>query len=296
MTGPSPDPIYRARRTVAVAVLLGVGLLVGALVALLESGGTQRIPTTPVAGPPALSTPTATTPIVHTRRFEQAKAVEQIRRRMPYVAVAGRGERQIALTFDDGPGPYTLRVLKVLDRLQVPATFFQVGQAVKVFSDAEEAEIRDPKFVLANHTWRHANLTTLSGKEQAEQLDWASFQIRQAGGELPQLFRPPYGAFNETTLRLAADRHLLPVLWDVDSKDYERPGTKVIVKNVVDAVHPGSIVLMHDAGGDRAQTIAALPAIIKRLRAKHYRFVTVPRLLHDSPPPIRQPKVEVGVG
>ncbi len=293
---PHREHVFRVRRTVAVAVLLVGALGVGALIAVLGLGRAGRHPA-PVAGPLSLTTPMPTTvPILRTRRFEQAKAVERVRRRLPYVAVAGRRERQIALTFDDGPGPYTLRVLRVLDRLKVPATFFQVGQAVDVFTDAERREIRDPSFVLANHTWSHKNLARLSADDQADQLDDASFAIYRASGALPQLFRPPYGTLNETTLRLAAKRHLLPVLWSIDSQDYERPGTRVIVRRVVDAARPGSIVLMHDAGGDRTQTVAALPAIIKQLRAKHYRFVTVPRLLHDSPPPRRQPKVQVGVG
>ena len=75
------------------------------------------------------------------------------------------------------------------------------------------------------------------------------------------------------------------VLWSVDSKDYERPGVRRIVERVVAAARPGAIVLMHDGGGNRAQTIAAIPKIVKRLRAKHYRFVTVPQLLRDDPPP-----------
>ena len=75
------------------------------------------------------------------------------------------------------------------------------------------------------------------------------------------------------------------VLWSVDSKDYERPGAEQIADGVVAAARPGSIVLMHDGGGDRTQTVAAIPKIVKRLRAKHYRFVTVPELLRDDPPP-----------
>lgn len=292
---PEQEQVFRVRRMLAVAGFVGVLLLIAAIVSLLGPGPIERgNTTTPVAGPPALTSPT--TPVPHTARFEQARAVEQIRRRMAFVAVAGRNEREIALTFDDGPGPYTLQVVRVLARYRVPATFFQVGQAVKTFTDAEQAEIKDPSFVLANHTYAHRNLSKLSAKDQAEQLDWASFLIRKSGGELPQLFRPPYGAFNRTTLKLASARHLLPVLWSVDSQDYERPGTKAIVDRVVGLSRPGAIVLMHDAGGDRTQTVAALPAIIKQLRAKHYKFVTVPRLLKDNPPPLRQPKIDVGVG
>ena len=294
---PEQEHIFRVRRTVAVVLLAGVLLLIAAIATLLGSDPISRDTTTPVAGPPDATTSTSVIARVpHTRRFEQARSVEQIRQRMKFVAVAGRQHREIALTFDDGPGPYTLQVTRELKRLKVPATFFQVGQAVRVFTDAETEEIDDPSFVLANHTWAHKNLTTLSPKEQGEQLDWTSFVIRKAGGELPQLMRPPYGALNQSTLKAAADRHLLPVLWSVDSQDYERPGTNAIVKRVVDLTRPGAIILMHDAGGNREQTVAALPAIVKQLRAKHYQFVTVPRLLHDNPPPTKQPKIQVGVG
>jgi peptidoglycan/xylan/chitin deacetylase (PgdA/CDA1 family) len=88
---------------------------------------------------------------------------------------------------------------------------------------------------------------------------------------------------------------MLMVFWSVDSRDYERPGVKRIIDGVVAAARPGAIVLMHDGGGDRSQTIAAIPRIVKRLRAKHYRFVTVPQLLRDDPPPAgrRAPKVYV---
>lgn len=294
---PHAPHVYRRRRAVAAAVATVVLLLVVvAITSLLGDGPISRRTTTPVAGPPPTSVVPATHPIRRTARFEQARAVEQIRKRMPYVAVAGRQHREIALTFDDGPGPYTQRVLKVLDRLNAPGTFFQVGNQIKSFPEAERAELRDPGVLLANHTWAHKNLAKLSAADQADQLDWASYAIRKAGGDLPQLFRPPYGAFNRTTMKLTSARHLLMVLWTIDSEDYERPGTRTIVKNVVDAARPGAIVLLHDAGGDRSQTVAALPSIIKRLRAKHYQLVTVPRLLKDNPPPLKQPRIEPGVG
>jgi peptidoglycan/xylan/chitin deacetylase (PgdA/CDA1 family) len=86
------------------------------------------------------------------------------------------------------------------------------------------------------------------------------------------------------------------VLWSVDSKDYERPGVDAIVNRVLSDVEPGAIVLMHDAGGDRSQTIEALPRIVLGLRRRHYRLVSVPRLLRDAPPPTAQPKLGIGVG
>jgi peptidoglycan/xylan/chitin deacetylase (PgdA/CDA1 family) len=86
------------------------------------------------------------------------------------------------------------------------------------------------------------------------------------------------------------------VMWSVDSQDYLRPGVDRIVANVLDNVKPGAIVLLHDAGGDRSQTIAALPRIVNALRLRHYTLVSVPQLLRDAPPPLKQPAMGIGAG
>ena len=86
------------------------------------------------------------------------------------------------------------------------------------------------------------------------------------------------------------------VMWSVDSQDYLRPGVDTIVDNVLKAAKPGAIVLMHDAGGDRSQTIAALPRIVAGLRERGYKLVSVPKLLDDAPPPLKQPVMGIGAG
>jgi peptidoglycan/xylan/chitin deacetylase (PgdA/CDA1 family) len=226
----------------------------------------------------------------------EARTVDRILREMPYVSVAAPRKREIALTFDDGPGPYTLRVVRVLRRMHAPATFFQLGFSEHWFSDAERALVRDPLFVLGDHTEIHPRLDRLVAGAQQAQIDQQAAVLRAAGAPYPRLFRPPYGAFNATTLSLLRQRHMLMVLWTVDSQDYQRPGARAIVQRALAGARPGAIVLMHDAGGDRTQTIAALPAIITRLRARHYRLVSVPRLLHDDPPRQRQPRPATGIG
>jgi peptidoglycan/xylan/chitin deacetylase (PgdA/CDA1 family) len=128
-------------------------------------------------------------------------------------------------------------------------------------------------------------MSTLSvGDQRSELLDQAAV-ISQAGAPFPRLFRPPYGIYNANTLALVHKYGMLMVMWTVDSGDYLRPGVATIVRSVVAGARPGAIILMHDAGGDRQQTVDALPGIIKALRARGYRFVTVPRLLLDNPPP-----------
>jgi len=143
--------------------------------------------------------------------------------------------------------------------------------------------------VIGDHTENHPMLAKLSAHDQYEELFEQIARIELAGGRRPVLFRPPYGSFDPTTLRELAKLHLLMVLWSADTDDYLEPGVGVIVERALAGAQPGAILLMHDGGGNRAQTIAALPLIISRLRAQGYHLVTVPRLLLDDPPPAGQP-------
>ena len=108
-------------------------------------------------------------------------------------------------------------------------------------------------------------------------------------GPRPRLFRPPYGAFNATTFRELHHLHMLMVLWSVDTADYTMPGVQAIVQRALSGAKPGAIILMHDGGGNRSETIAALPAIVSGLRKRGLRPATVPQLLLDDPPSRGQP-------
>jgi peptidoglycan/xylan/chitin deacetylase (PgdA/CDA1 family) len=215
---------------------------------------------------------------------------------LPYVAVAGKRGREIALTFDDGPGPYTLDVVRTLHRLRTPGTFFQVGTTEHYFTDAQRAELSDPLITIGDHTQNHRRLDRLSRADQGKEIDAQAGVLRAAGAPAPTLFRPPYGAYDAATLALLRERHLTLVMWSVDSEDYRRPGVDAIVANVLAGAKPGAIILLHDAGGDRSQTIAALPRIVQALRARHYTLVSIPQLLHDAPPPLKQPAMGIGAG
>ena len=206
----------------------------------------------------------------------------------PFVKQGGTQGRDIALTFDDGPGPYTPALLDVLERFHVQATFFAIGIMERYFSASTLREIRDGD-VVGDHTETHPELARLSAREQREQLYEQIARIELLDGPRPQLFRPPYGSYNATTMRELHRLHLLMVLWSVDTGDYLQPGVGVIVERALAGAHPGAILLMHDAGGDRSQTIAALPAIITKLRERGYQLVTVPQLLVDDPPPPGEP-------
>lgn len=205
---------------------------------------------------------------------------------------AGRGRaREVALTFDDGPSAFTPEILRVLRRTNTPATFFVVGAMIP----GQEAMIRRIErqgHAIGNHTQEHPHMGDLGAGDQLLQLNEQSALLEGAGGPEQRLFRPPYRSYNGSTLELLAERDLLMVLWDVDTNDYEGLGSDEIVSNALDEVKPGSIILMHDGGGDRTNTVAALPEIIKGLKRRNLKPVTVPRLVLDDPPADDQPLPE----
>ena len=184
------------------------------------------------------------------------------------------GERVIALTFDDGPSPYTPAVLSVLQQYRVPATFFEVGEEVPRYPQYAQ-QLTSAGYPVENHTWSHADLTTLSPAQVGAQIDQAQAEIQAVTGTTPQCLRPPYDAFNATVLNEVAARGMTTMSYSVDSKDWTRPGVGAIVQAVVGAAFPGAVVGMHDGGGDRSETVAALPQIITQLRAQGYTFVSV---------------------
>ncbi len=128
-------------------------------------------------------------------------------------------------------------------------------------------------------------MSLLKRKAQLAQLIQDASAIGTYGAPFPRMFRPPYGMWDHTTLALLSKYKMLMVLWSVDTDDYERPGVNVIVARALAGLEPGAIILLHDAGGDRSQTVAALPRIIKAVRKRGYKLVTVPRLLLDNPAP-----------
>jgi peptidoglycan-N-acetylglucosamine deacetylase len=218
----------------------------------------------------------------------QAKAIDRVLAYTPAVTQGGSKGNEVALTFDDGPGPYTERIVGVLNRLHVRATFFAIGLEERYFSGGTLLELRSGD-AIGDHTETHPMMASLSSHDQHEQLFEQIARIELLGGPRPRLFRPPYGSFNATTYKLLERLHLLMVLWSTDTQDYTLPGVQVIVQRALAGAKPGAIILMHDAGGDRSQTIAALPEIIAGLRKRGLRPVTVPRLMLDDPPTPGQP-------
>jgi peptidoglycan/xylan/chitin deacetylase (PgdA/CDA1 family) len=261
--------IFRRRRAVAAALLLLV-VVIG--VSSLGGGGGHHDSSSaqaPVIKPPP--------------PHPQKSAIDRVLGYTDYIEAGSRRRREVALTFDDGPSPFTPKLVEVLRRRHVPATFFPVGYGIQRYGRYLQLLRRDG-FVVGDHTMTHPVLQHFDIATQAKEIDGQATLVTGAGLPYPRLFRPPYGSFDQGTRGLLTERQMLMVLWSVNPQDYYRPGVKAIVRRTLAGMHPGAIVLMHDGGGDRSQTVAAVRVLIRKLRARRYRFVTVPRLLSDDPP------------
>jgi peptidoglycan/xylan/chitin deacetylase (PgdA/CDA1 family) len=186
-------------------------------------------------------------------------------------------DRAVALTFDDGPSVYTRRILALLMRLHVPATFFVIGNQAEAYPDLIRLEV-DSGMVVANHSYDHPWRSPFAELPRTQ----IRSEVRQGEAVLERLgvhsvlFRPPGGTYSPFVLRTASAGGQRVVLWSVDTRDWVAGTTAdEIVRRALDAVGPGSIVLMHDGGGDRSATLEALPTIIAAIRERGLRFVTL---------------------
>jgi peptidoglycan/xylan/chitin deacetylase (PgdA/CDA1 family) len=189
----------------------------------------------------------------------------------------------VALTFDDGPGPYTQLALRKLRFFHDRATFFLVGKVLGVDPGAprQEAQLG----TVADHTWTHPVLPALSPDQIRHELAATKAAVARVSDSPVTLFRPPYGARTPAIDRQARALGLLEILWSVDSRDSAGANYAGISANVISGLRPGAIILMHE---NRGQTIRALLTILPALKRRHLRAVTVPELLALDPPSMRQ--------
>lgn len=201
-----------------------------------------------------------------------------IRRRRPsYHRHGPRGRRVVALTFDDGPGPHTESVLDALDVAGAKATFFVLGSLVP----GREATLRrmvSAGHEVANHSFDH-RIRPGRPLDARRQLAATNALVHGATGVAPRLFRPPAGTVPGVLVRLARQAGMTTVRWDVDPRDWERPAPDMLQRRVLDGARDGSIVVLHDGGGPRDATVAALPGIVTSLRERGYRLVPASELL-----------------
>ena len=187
-------------------------------------------------------------------------------------------EKVVALTFDDGPWPRTTsQVLEILRKEDIRATFFWVGQYLQAHPEIAVQVVADGH-ALGNHTWHHW-YRSLNQPTAAHEIDDTTELIYKITGIKTLVFRPPGGLLNNGVADYAKEQKYVTVMWSVDSMDYRPFTAQQLVKNVTRKIEPGSIVLMHDGGGNRSTTVEALPKIIAQLKELGYSFVTIPQLL-----------------
>ncbi|HEU4896222.1 MAG TPA: polysaccharide deacetylase family protein [Actinomycetota bacterium] len=295
----------KARR---LAVLL-IPVLVVALVGLVSASG--RTPPSAAAAkparPPAVSRPVLVqgsrgAPVrrvqtllnrhgfqVPVTGFYGPRTARQVRRFQAAHGIPGTGKvgpltwskllgsgtgpaRVVYLTFDDGPTPaWTPRVLELLARYRAQATFFVLGRSAAAYPELVRQEFAAGHGV-GNHTWSHRRLTGLTGERLAAEVGRTSAAIQRATGTPVRCLRPPYATVDTASASRVRALGLRLVLWDIDTNDWLRPGAGVIADRVLGRVRPGDVVLLHDGGGDRAQTVAALERVLATLSARGFRF------------------------
>src|SRR5579863_1307074 len=195
----------------------------------------------------------------------------------------GQGSRQLALTYDDGPNdPHTLRLLEVLAKHDVHATFFLIGRYVKQRPDISRELVRGGH-VVGNHTFSHPNLIFSSFQQTRTQLEQCEQALTDAVGEHSCLFRPPFGGRRPGTLKTARSLGLEPVMWNITGWDWRGESAEYVERKVGSQVHGGDVILLHDGshtafGTDRAQTVIATDRLIARYKSEGYEFVTVPEM------------------
>lgn len=183
--------------------------------------------------------------------------------------------REIALTFDDGPNPtYTPKVLKVLRRFHVHATFFLIGYEAEKYPDLVRKEIAQGH-VVGTHSWNHPTPFASLGEAQLERQFSQTDEVMTRLGIDPYLFKPPGGSFSPRVVEMARRHGMRTVMWSADTHDYTGKTAKEIAKYVLKHLEPGAIVLMHDGGGDRSATVKALPDIIRGARKRGYDLVSI---------------------
>jgi len=184
----------------------------------------------------------------------------------------------VALTFDDGPWPtQTEQVLDILAENDVKASFFMVGYLAERYP-AIARRVADEGHLIGNHTQNHTILTRQSPEVTRNQITGGSGTLQKVTGTAPTWFRPPGGGMNTSVLYEAQRMKMDLVMWDVDPQDWRRPGVEPMLASMLSSIGPGSVVLLHDGGGDRSQTIAVLPLLIEELKAQGYLFVTLDQL------------------
>jgi len=199
----------------------------------------------------------------------------------------GQGSKKLALTYDDGPNdPHTLKLLEVLARHDVRATFFLLGRYAERRPDIVR-EISQAGHVVGNHTYTHPNLIFCSAAQTRIQIQECTRALTDAVGEHSKLIRPPFGGRRPSTMRVIKSLGLEPVMWNITGWDWNAPPAERIVKKVARRIRGGDIILLHDGGdmemgADRSQTVIATDRLISRYKNEGFEFVTVTEMMGEA--------------
>jgi peptidoglycan-N-acetylglucosamine deacetylase len=196
-----------------------------------------------------------------------------------------RGSKQIGLTFDDGPNdPHTFRLLDVLSRHDVHATFFLIGRYVHQRPDIA-VEIAKRGHVIGNHTFTHPLLTFQSPESIRREITQCRDALQDAVGDHSNLFRPPWGSRRPAVFRIARQLGLEPVMWNITGYDWKATSPEFVEQKVGPKIRGGDVILLHDGGHasfgtDRSATVAAVDRLITRFLAESYEFVSIPKMMN----------------
>lgn len=190
---------------------------------------------------------------------------------------AKKPTKYVAITFDDGPSNYTPRILSILKKKGAKATFFTLGSQVKSHSSTARRIVNEGNQI-ALHSYNHRDFTKLSAAKIRADVNRTRAIVKRTTGVDSNYFRPPYGAQNRKVTKTLKAMHMRKILWDKDTRDWARPGASKIIARATKKVKNGDIILMHDGGGNRNQTVRALPTVIDRLHAQGFELVTVQEL------------------
>ena len=244
----------------------------------VEPAVTTAPPSVPTisAPPPIEPAPSAQPPVEPAPAAPAPLNVQATRTPPIFSGPLGTPGKVVYLTFDDGPTATTTTLLDLLARNRAKATFFALGNNVVERPRTAARAVREGHAV-ENHSWSHPRLTGLDWAAFYRQISKTNTAIKTVTGDAPECLRAPYGIYDGGTL-LRAQRFGMPLVqWSVDSRDWSRPGTKAIVRNVLSNVRNGSIVLLHDGGGNRQQTIDAVRILLPELRERGYVMRALPQ-------------------
>jgi peptidoglycan/xylan/chitin deacetylase (PgdA/CDA1 family) len=198
-----------------------------------------------------------------------------------------RGTKQIALTYDDGPNdPHTLKLLEILAKHNVKATFFMIGRYAQQRPDIAR-EVARAGHAIGNHTFTHPLLIFKSDAEIRRELSGCRAALSDAVGQHTNLFRPPFGGRRPAVLRIARKLGMEPVMWNVTGYDWTAPPATVIERKVAKQIRGGDVILLHDGGhkamgANRSPTVAATDQLLTIYKCEGYDFVTIPRMMSDK--------------